>query len=108
MDANLSPQQVVELLARGEIQLIDVRESDEYAAGHIEGGRHIELGRLSEAATTIDRSRPVVFYCRSGGRSAMATEAFGGAGFDAHNMSGGLLEWNAAGLPLSPEDGRVA
>jgi rhodanese-related sulfurtransferase len=50
----------------------------------------------------------VVFYCRSGSRSAMATEAFRGAGFDAHNMVGGLLEWNAAGLPLEPADGYVA
>jgi rhodanese-related sulfurtransferase len=38
----------------------------------------------------------------------MATEAFLGAGFDAHNMAGGLLEWAAAGLPLEPEDGYVA
>jgi rhodanese-related sulfurtransferase len=50
----------------------------------------------------------VVFYCRSGSRSAMATEAFRGAGFNAHNMVGGLLEWNAAGLPLEPADGYVA
>jgi rhodanese-related sulfurtransferase len=56
----------------------------------------------------IDRDRPVVFYCRSGSRSAMATDAFRGAGFDAHNMAGGLLEWHAAGLPLEPSDGYVA
>ena len=50
----------------------------------------------------------MVFYCRSGARSAMATEAFTQAGFDAHNMVGGLLEWAAAGLPLEPADGHVA
>ena len=50
----------------------------------------------------------MVFYCRSGARSAMATEAFTQAGFDAHNMVGGLLDWEAAGLPLEPADGRVA
>jgi rhodanese-related sulfurtransferase len=50
----------------------------------------------------------VVFYCRSGQRSALATEAFRTAGYDAHNMAGGLIDWHAAGLPLVPEDGRVA
>ncbi len=68
----------------------------------------VELALLAGAAETIDRDRPVVFYCRSGSRSSMATEAFRGAGYDAHNMSGGLLEWHAAGLPLEPEDGHVA
>jgi rhodanese-related sulfurtransferase len=49
-----------------------------------------------------------VFYCRSGSRSAMAAQAFSGAGWDAHNMSGGLLEWSSAGLPIEPDDGYVA
>jgi rhodanese-related sulfurtransferase len=50
----------------------------------------------------------VVLYCRSGARSAMAADALRGVGFDAHNMLGGLLEWDAAGLPLEPDDGYVA
>jgi rhodanese-related sulfurtransferase len=49
----------------------------------------------------------VIFYCRSGARSAMATEAFIEAGYDAHNMSGGMLEWQAAGLEMEPADGYV-
>ncbi len=49
----------------------------------------------------------MVFYCRSGARSAMATQAFSEAGFDAHNMAGGLLAWDAAGLPLEPDGGYV-
>jgi len=96
------------LLAKGEIQLIDVRQPEEREAGRIAGDRFIELARLTEEADTIDAQRPVVFYCRSGARSAMATEAFRGAGFDAHNMLGGLLDWHAAGLPLDPPDGYVA
>src|SRR5579884_1845237 len=108
MPSDYTPQQVSELLARGEIQLVDVRERSENDAGRIAGGRLIELGRLAEEAGTIDRDRPVVFYCRSGGRSAMATEAFAQAGYDAHNMAGGLQEWDAAGLPLEPADGHVA
>lgn len=102
------PHQVAELLADGEIQLIDVRQPQEHEAGRIAGDRFIELGQLATHVDTIDRDRPVVFYCRSGSRSAMATEAFRGAGFDAHNMLGGLLEWHAAGLPLDPPSGYVA
>ena len=107
MAADYSPQQVSDLLSQGAIQLIDVRQPHEHAAGRIAGGRLIELGQLSAEAQTIDRSRPVVFYCRSGGRSAMATQAFDEAGFDAHNMAGGLLSWDAAGLPLEPDGGFV-
>ncbi len=103
-----TPQQVAELLEQGEIQLIDVRQPEEREAGRIAGDRFIELSKLAAEVDTVDRDRPVVFYCRSGSRSAMASEAFRGAGFDAHNMLGGLLEWDAAGLPLDPPDGYVA
>ncbi len=103
-----TPQQVAELLTAGDIQLIDVRQAEEHAAGRIAGDRLIELAQLATHVDTIDRDRPVVFYCRSGSRSAMATEAFRGAGFDAHNMLGGLLEWAAADLPLDPPSGYVA
>jgi rhodanese-related sulfurtransferase len=99
---------VFELHARGEIQLIDVRQPEERDAGRIAGDRFIELSRLAAEVDSIDRGRPVVFYCRSGSRSAMASEAFRGAGFDAHNMLGGLIDWHAAGLPLDPPDGYVA
>ncbi len=108
MDADYTPAQVAELLEREAIQLIDVRQPHEHEAGRIAGDRHLELAELAAHAETIDRDTPVVFYCRSGSRSAMATNAFRGAGFDAHNMTGGLLHWHAAGLPLEPADGYVA
>jgi rhodanese-related sulfurtransferase len=108
MDTDYTPQDVASLLTQSDIQLIDVRTSHEHEAGRIEGARWIELSELSAEAETIDRDRPVVFYCRSGGRSAMATEAFVNAGFDAHNMAGGLLDWHAAGLPIEPANGHVA
>ena len=108
MADDYTPRQVSELIAAGEIQLIDVRAPHEHEAGRIAGDRLIELSRLSEEQGAIDRDRPIVFYCRSGGRSAMATEAFLQAGYDAHNMSGGLLEWDADGLPLEPANGHVA
>jgi rhodanese-related sulfurtransferase len=105
---DLSPQQVSDRLADGSIQLIDVRQPHEHEAGHIAGDRLIELTQLPGEAATLDRDRPVVFYCRGGARSAMATEAFAEAGFEAHNMTGGLLAWDESGLPLDPDGGIVA
>ncbi len=108
MAEDYSPQQVAELLGRDAIQLIDVRENHEREAGRIAGSLHIRLMDLPTSAEAIDRDRPVVFYCRSGARSGMATEALARAGYDAHNMAGGLLDWDAAGLPLEPGGGYVA
>ncbi len=108
MSIDYTPAEVATLWSQGSIQLIDVRQPHEHEAGRIAGTRLIELAELSQQADTIDPSRPVVFYCRSGGRSAMATEAFAQAGFDAHNMTGGMLEWSAAGLPIEPDGGHVA
>jgi len=104
-----TPQQVAQRLQQDEgVQLIDVRTAGEHEAGHIAGGRWIELTELPSQASTIDRDRPVILYCRSGARSAMATQALREAGYDAHNMLGGLLEWHASGLPIEPADGYVA
>jgi rhodanese-related sulfurtransferase len=108
MDGDYTPQQVADLHAQGSVQLIDVRQAHENQAGRIAGSRLIELGELAASAQAIDRNRPVVFYCRTGARSAMATEAFRQAGYDAHNMTGGLVQWHSAGLPLEPDDGCVA
>jgi|SRR5579871_1751354 len=108
VDGDYTPQQVAELHARGAVQLVDVREPHEHEAGRIGGERLIPLGELAGQAASLDAELPIVFYCRSGSRSAMATQAFRQAGYDAHNMTGGLLEWHAAGLPLVPDGGHVA
>jgi rhodanese-related sulfurtransferase len=108
VESDYTPKQVAQLLDAEDVQLVDVRQQHEVDAGRIAGGRHIELSVLAAQAESLDHDRPVVFYCRSGARSAMATQAFRGAGFDAHNMAGGLLDWHAAGLPLEPDDGYVA
>ena len=102
------PHEVAERLARGEIELIDVREPYEREAGHIPGSRHVELERLASEAASLPRDRPVVFQCRLGARSGMATRAFREAGWDAHNLEGGIQAWADAGLPLAPEGGYVA
>ena len=104
----LSPEQVRDRLERGEIELVDVREQYEWDAGRIAGARHIELERLAGRAEEIPRERPVVFQCRLGARSAMATQAFRSGGWEAYNLAGGIAEWVRRGLPIEPEDGRVA
>ena len=108
MEWEYAPRQVADLLAKGEIQLVDVREPHEFEAGHITGADHIALADLSSRADELDPNTPLVFYCRSGARSGMATQAFRRAGFDAYNMRGGLLEWDASQLPLEPTGGHVA
>lgn len=104
----VSPADVAAMHERGEIELVDVREPHEHDAGRIAGARHVQLAKLSEAAAEFDPQRPLVFYCHSGGRSALATQAFRASGFQAANMAGGLVAWAAQGLPLEPEDGSVA
>lgn len=106
--ADYTPAQVAELLAQGNVQLVDVRTPREREAGRIDGDRHIELGELTAQADTIDASRPVILYCRSGSRSAMAAKALSLAGFDAHNMAGGMIDWATAGLPMVPDGAYVA
>jgi rhodanese-related sulfurtransferase len=107
-DHELEPERVKEMLDRGEIELVDVREGYEWEAGRIAGAKHIELERLAGRAGELPRDRPVVFQCRLGARSAMATQAFRAAGYDAYNLGGGLLEWVRRGLPIEPDGGRVA
>jgi rhodanese-related sulfurtransferase len=108
MAEDLSPKRVAELLGDGETQLVDVRRPDEHEAGRIAGAVHIELDRLPAEAGSLARGRPIVFYCRSGSRSAMATDAFRASGYDAYNMAGGLEAWVETGLPIEPAGGRVA
>jgi len=105
----VDPAQVAEWLEREPApQVIDVREPRERDAGHIDGTRHIALGRLSGEAASVERGRPVVFYCRVGARSEMAAQAFRAAGYEAYSMTGGLVRWAHEGRPLSPEGATVA
>jgi len=102
---DLEPERVAELLTRGEVELIDVRELYEREAGHIPGSRHVELERLASAAPTIPRDHPVIFGCRLGARSAMATQAFRAAGWDAWNLRGGVAAWHEQACRWPPTVG---
>jgi rhodanese-related sulfurtransferase len=109
-DASLdvTPEQAAAALADGSAQVIDVREQHEWDAGHIEGVRHVPLGSLQGEAQTIDREQPVIFQCRTGGRSTMAAQAFRSAGYRAFNLDGGIEQWVAEGRPITPDGGYVA
>jgi rhodanese-related sulfurtransferase len=108
LQEDLSPEEVKRLIDAGDADLLDVREPYEHEAGRIEGDRHVEIPQLTAAAQAMDPERPVVFYCRSGARSSMATQAFRASGYKAYNLTGGLLAWVAQGLPIVPDDGTVA
>jgi rhodanese-related sulfurtransferase len=108
-EIEIDPAELVEWLARGpDLQVVDVRETYEREAGHIEGSRHIELGALPARAGELERERPIVFYCRVGARSGMAAQAFRASGFRAHSLRGGLVRWARENRPLAPADGHVA
>ncbi|MCC6622247.1 MAG: rhodanese-like domain-containing protein [Deltaproteobacteria bacterium] len=84
-------------------RLIDVRESGELVGelGHIAGVELVPLGILTTVALPWDRHAPLVMICRSGARSGRATQALARMGFTSvHNMVGGMLRWNAEGLPV--------
>ena len=105
---DLAPDRVKEMVDSGEAQLIDVREPYEWEAGRIAGAVHIELERLAGRSDELAKDRPVIFQCRVGRRSALASEAFRAAGYDAYNLGGGIQAWVEAGLPIEPDDGTVA
>ena len=93
----ITPVEVQELLESGEqLNLVDVREDDEVAEGIIPGAIHIPLGEVIERVGELDKSKPYIIICRSGGRSGRATGFLEEAGYDAANMTGGMLEWEGA------------
>jgi rhodanese-related sulfurtransferase len=85
--------------------LLDVREDDEWAAGHVPGARHIPLGQLGERAAEVPQDQPVYVICRSGARSARAAQALAGAGWRAINVAGGMQDWAAAGREMVADSG---
>ena len=98
---NLDADEVARLLKQDAILLIDVREADEYAAGHIVGAQLVPLSAFDPHSLPASGGRAIVLHCRSGGRSAKAVALCQKAGLsvDSH-LKGGILAWVAAGLPV--------
>jgi rhodanese-related sulfurtransferase len=92
--------------------LVDVREDDEWEAGHAPDAVHVPLGDLTDAKLAeLDEQRgdgELIFICRSGNRSGQAAAAAQAAGLDdVVSVAGGMGDWVTAGLPLEPENGEI-
>lgn len=88
-----------------DIQLIDVRQPDEYAFAKIEGAKLIPLGDIARRINDIDPTRETVIHCKAGGRSAKAIEILKNAGFtgELKNLRGGITAWSDEVDPKVPK-----
>jgi rhodanese-related sulfurtransferase len=85
--------------------LLDVREQDEWDAGHAPSARHIPMGELAGRLDELPADSEVLVICRSGGRSARVTAFLNANGWDARNVDGGMQSWQAAGRDLACAEG---
>jgi len=92
--------------------VLDVREDDEWAAGHVEGALHVPMSdfvaRFGEVTEAVAEGRRAFVMCRVGGRSAQVTQYLVQQGIDAVNVDGGMLAWEGAGRPMVTDDGSPA
>jgi rhodanese-related sulfurtransferase len=80
--------------------LLDVREPDEFRAEHIDGAKLIPLGQINARLHELPKDREIVCICRSGARSSVAARHLAAAGYRTLNLSGGMIGWQRAGLPV--------
>lgn len=95
--------EAVQLINRRDALVIDVRESSEFAAGHIANSRHIPLGQLADHLKALEKykTRPIIVNCRSGSRAAGAVAILRKNGFnEVFTLRGGILAWAQASMPL--------
>ncbi len=91
--------QDLEQALEGGALLVDVRESEEYAEGHVPGAQLLPLSVLPVRLHELPRDRPVYVVCQAGGRSAQAAELLIAAGVDARSVNGGTAAWISSGRP---------
>jgi rhodanese-related sulfurtransferase len=98
----VSAAQATQLINREDALVVDVRDSGEYAAGHILGARNVPLARLDDSADLAKRKdKAVILYCDTGDRASKAAGALRKLGFEkVFNLTGGLGGWQQAGLPV--------
>ena len=103
----IRPADLRESLAHGGATLVDVRGENEWRAARIAGARHIPLGQLVDRADEVPRQRPVVVQCAAGSRSSIAASLLRAHGVpNVINLSGGLDEWQRAGMPVDTSEVR--
>ncbi|MFE7130265.1 rhodanese-like domain-containing protein [Streptomyces sp. NPDC057638] len=92
--------------------VLDVREADEWAAGHVDGALHVPMSdfvaRFGEVTDAVADGRRAYVMCRVGGRSAQVTQYLVQQGIDAVNIEGGMLAWEGAGRPMVADGGGTA
>jgi adenylyltransferase/sulfurtransferase len=102
--AEVAPRELAARLASADdVELIDVREPHEWEIARLPGARLVPLGTLAGAMASIDGTRDVVVYCRSGVRSAQAARQLLAAGFRAASLAGGILAWSDEVDPSVPK-----
>lgn len=99
----VTPQEALKMVGAGLAYGIDVREIDEWNSGHFELFTLTPLSELDGTALPTDK--PIIFICRSGNRSGKACNAVEPTGLKVMNMTGGMLAWQEAGLPMSAVNG---
>jgi rhodanese-related sulfurtransferase len=99
-----SSLQVTQLINRGKTTIVDVRETAEFANGHLRDAKNIPLADLAGRIGELDKSknRTIVVVCQTGARGDKAVRQLAAAGFeDVLSLEGGLTAWQAAGLPIA-------
>jgi rhodanese-related sulfurtransferase len=89
-----------------ELQVVDVRQKHEFDAGRIEGALHIPLMELPNRLAELDRNTPILTVCKTGSRSSRAAELLKAAGWETHDLDGGMRAWRRDGLPFSTPSGQ--
>lgn len=100
---DVDPTTAQQMVEAASVTLVDVREDDEWAAGHAPLAVHVPLGELDPSAHTD--MAPLIVVCRSGGRSSKAAAKLADAGLAVHNLAGGMKAWQDAGHPVIRPDG---
>ncbi len=100
---DVAPEDALALQDGGAV-LLDVRESDEWSAGHAPNAVHVPLAEVEGSVTKFE-GKTVLTVCRSGGRSAKAAQMLAVGGVDVRNVAGGMTAWMAGGLPVVSDDG---
>ncbi len=90
---NVSPADVKSWTDNLDYQIIDVREPFEYKSGHVKNAINIPLGTIDSNLDRIKKDKKIVFICKSGGRSSVASRKVSKLGYDVYNMKGGMLAW---------------
>jgi rhodanese-related sulfurtransferase len=103
---DVDPGEAMRLVEAGAL-LLDVREDDEWEAGHAPEASHVAVGLVAERLDQLPSDRTLVCVCRVGGRSAAVAGALASVGFDVRNLAGGMIAWEVARLPIVAGSGQA-